>query len=145
MGQNQTFSIRHHTFGLFIIQKAYQVKKFILKMHNWFLAFKENMKFIMQDADVKVIILKYGRVSLYRAQDRHTIFFSIELSSFPNIIYQIIYHFLLVLRYQAYYISGSPGPSSGLHYTSLFFYFLFSYYCGRSTQTPKCYGSDTHQ
>lgn len=83
------------------------------------------MKFIMQDADVEVIILKYGRVSLYRAQDRHTIFFSIQLSSFPNIIYQIIYHFLLVLRYQAYYISGSAGPTSGLHILVYFSIFCF--------------------
>lgn len=45
-------------------------------MHNWFLAFKESMKFIIQDADVEVIILKYGKASLYKAYDRHTIFFS---------------------------------------------------------------------
>ena len=44
-------------------------------MHNWFLAFKESMKFIIQDADVEVIILKYGKASLYKAYDRHTIFF----------------------------------------------------------------------
>ena len=44
-------------------------------MHNWFLAFKESMKFIIQDSDVEVIIFKYGKASLYKAYDRHTIFF----------------------------------------------------------------------
>lgn len=61
---------------------------------------------------------------LYRAYDRHTtLFFSIQWARFPNTIYQMTYHFLLVLKYQPCYISGPPGPSPGLH---ILIYFLFS-------------------
>lgn len=80
---------------------------------------------------------------LYRAYDRHTtLFFSIQWARFPNTIYQMTYHFLLVLKYQPCYISGPPGPSPGLH---ILIYFLFSIclLLWQKDTYKKCYGSDT--